>query len=396
MAFQTSVRLLVLFFATFAAGNAFGSTVLPTGSGPFNSTLHITELVDSNRVDPYNSTHLRRIMISRFDPVLPRDCGHTQLVPYFPPIVATAEDAILEPLDYPTGLWGQLQLQVCSGTHSDRDDKYKAAKFPLVLFSPGLNTTRLWYSILAQEIASRGYTVVAVDHPYDADVVLFPDGTVAYGGAVTKPTNGSTASVEQALEVRTADIAFVMDTLGVGADVPVLMFGQSFGGAASATAMLHDGRIRGGVNLDGTMFGPVLTQGFHHPLKNPPSPQGQSFILWGTQGHNATSGSDEAWAQFWATIGAEGVDGIAWKRELSLKDGFHGSFWDLNVLVDVLGIRDGLSDLAQLLVSPVKGAKAYEIAGVYLSAFFEQVLTGKREAILETDSSRYPEVVILH
>ena len=390
MAFQSSVRLLVLFFATFASGNAFVPTVLPTGSGPFNSTLQIAELVDSSRVDPYNSTHLRRIMISRFDPVQLHDCGSIQLVPYFPPIVAATEAAVLEPYDYPTGLWGQLQLQVCSGTGTGTDsDRDKVGKFPLVLFSPGLNTTRLWYSILAQEIASRGYTVVTVDHPYDADVVQFPDGTVAYGGAVTKPENGSTASVERALEVRAADIGFVMDTLGAGGDV--LMFGHSFGGAASATAMLHDERIRGGVNLDGAMFGPVLTQGFHHPLKNPPSPHGQSFILWGTQGHNTTS--DGSWSQFWATIGA---DEVAWKRELSLKDGFHGSFWDLNVLVDVLKIRDGLSDLAQLLVSPVKGARAYEIAGVYLSAFFEQVLTGKDEEILEKDCVRYPEVEILH
>ena len=394
MAFRLSLRLLVLFFTIFAAGNAFGPTILPTGSGRFNSTLHITELVDSSRVDPYNSTHLRRIMISRFDPVQPHDCGSTQLVPYFPPIVAATEDAILAPYDYPTGLWGQLQLQVCSGTGTGttESDRHEAGEFPLVLFSPGLNTTRLWYSILAQEIASRGYTVVTVDHPYDVDVVQFPDGTVVYGGAVTKPVNGSTASVEQALEVRAADIGFVIDTIGWRGDV--LMFGHSFGGAASATAMLHDERIRGGVNLDGAMFGPVLSQGFHHPLKNPPLPQGQSFILWGTQGHNTTS--DEGWAQFWATIGAEGTDDVAFKRELSLKDGFHGSFWDLNVLVDVLGIRDGLSDIAQLFVSPVKGERAYEIAGVYLSAFFEQVLTGKEEEILEKDSVWYPEVVILH
>ena len=368
--------------------NALASNILPVGHGPFNTTLETMELVDKSRIDPYNTTHVRRLMISRFDPFPPSRCGSTKLVPYFLPIVASTEDLILQPYDFPTGLLEKLQLQVCSGRRLIEDDGDKR-KFPLVLFSPGFNTTRLWYSVLAQEIASYGYTVVTVDHPYETDVVQFPDGTVAYGGSVTVPTDEdpSTVSIEKALEVRAADISFVLDTLGGG---KALVFGHSFGGAASATSMLHDGRLLGGVNLDGEMFGPVLTAGFHHPGP------GQSFLLWGSDGHNSSIDSSKNWHTFWETISKEGQDEVAWKREVSLKGGSHGSWWDLNVGVDVLGIRDSLSDVGQILVSPVKGDRVYQITGAYLSAFFEQVLTGKRQEILEKESAKYPEVKFVH
>jgi pimeloyl-ACP methyl ester carboxylesterase len=74
--------------------------------------------------------------------------------------------------------------------------------------------------------------------------------------------NRSTASVDHALEVRAQDASFVLDRLNVGEEASerVVMFGHSFGGAATATAtaMLRDKRFRGGINLDGIMFGPVL------------------------------------------------------------------------------------------------------------------------------------------
>jgi pimeloyl-ACP methyl ester carboxylesterase len=367
--------------------NALTSTILPVGHGPFNTTLKTLELVDKSRMDPYNSTHVRRLMISRFDPVPPAHCGTTKLVQYFPKIVATTEDITLEPASYPTGLLGKLQMQVCSGERVV-DDSSDKRKFPLVLFSPGWNTTRLFYSLLAQEVASYGYTVVTIDHPYDTDVVEFPDGTVIYGSITLPEDSDPTVTLGNAVEVRAVDISFVLNELGGG---KALVFGHSLGGAASAASLLHDARFLAGVNLDGSMFGSVLTTGFHHPGP------GQSFLLFGSGGHNSSlSSPDTSWYTFWETISKESRDEVAWKGELSMKDGFHGTWWDLNVVVDVLGIRDGLSDRGKKAISPVKGERAYQITGAYLSAFFEQVLTGKKQALLEKESTEYPEVKIVH
>jgi hypothetical protein len=64
------------------------------------------------------------------------------------------------------------------------------------------------------------------------------------------------------------------------------MFGHSFGGAATAAAMGNDSRIRGRVNLDGLLWGPVIENGFELPGN-------KKFLLWGAESHN--SSSDESW-----------------------------------------------------------------------------------------------------
>lgn len=51
-------------------------------------------------------------------------------------------------------------------------------RFPLVLFSPGLGGVRTQNTAWAEELASRGYVVAAVDHPYDSAAVVLADGRV--------------------------------------------------------------------------------------------------------------------------------------------------------------------------------------------------------------------------
>jgi hypothetical protein len=57
----------------------------------------------------------------------------------------------------------------------------------------------------------------------------------------------------------------VLDTFGTKHNAPAnasaLMVGSFFGGAGVAELMLNDTRVRGGVNLDGELFGKVLDIG---------------------------------------------------------------------------------------------------------------------------------------
>jgi pimeloyl-ACP methyl ester carboxylesterase len=378
----TSLALYAFFPTTIAQSDI----VLPQGTGPFHTSFINEEWVDPSRPDPFNSSHLRRIMISRFDPVLPSDC-RLKKAPYMTPVTAAVEDDILSEYDYPRGLWKRFVLEVC-------DEKLLPAKhkgkrpWPLALFSPGLNTTRLFSNHLVQEISSHGFTVISMDHPYDTDVVEFPNGDVAIGGRVQKPANGSTASVEHALEVRAQDASFVLDRLGIGAEVDdrVVMFGHSFGGAAAATALRNDQRFRGGLNLDGIMFGPVLNSSLGTPSRP------QTFMLWGSDGHS--SSTDPSWTQFWTSLNGSAY--IDYKKEFTITNSSHGSYWDLNVLVDLVGIRDELSETAKLLIGPIPGARVWEIMGRYVPAFFWYVLGSMEEdEVLKGKSEEFPEVLML-
>jgi pimeloyl-ACP methyl ester carboxylesterase len=377
---------LLMFFGC-AVAFAQDAIVLPRGTGPYSTSLAIEEWIDTTRPDPFNATHLRRIMISRFEPVPSSRCRFEQ-VPYMAPITAAVEDEILADYDYPTGLWKRFVLEVCKekGVMGKRERIKK--KWPLALFSPGLNTTRLFSSHFAQEIASHGFTVITIDHPYDTDIVEFPNGDVIFGGRVQKPENGSTESVDHALEVRAQDASFVLDRLRVSNEggEKVVMFGHSFGGAAAATALLRDKRFRAGINIDGIMFGPVLNT----TLGRATSPQ--AFALWGSEGH--TTITDPSWTQFWSSLTNSAY--VDYKKEFTVTSGGHGSYWDLNVLVDVAGIREGLSTTAMKLIGPIPGSRMWEIMGRYIPAYFWYVLGLKGEdQVLRDGGSEFPEVKIL-
>lgn len=371
--------------------------LIPEPPGPYKILLQTKELIDQGRPDPWNISHPRRLMVSRFDPIPPSQCHQMCKVPYMSPFLASAEDAILESLlssaglTWPRGVLDQLELQVCCSSLCSSNSSFKSGPYPVVLFGPGLNTTRLLYSALAQQIASSGYTVITMDHPYETDVVEFPDGTVIYGGRVAEDTN-DTGALVHALDVRTNDASFVLRELGIvfitETDDPSTaqagMVGHGFGGAAVGAAILNDTRIVAGVNLDGVMLGPVLNAGIGRPGIH------QSFLLWGAEGHN--SSSDESWARFLETV--KMWDEGEWVGELALKGAVHGSFADFGVVADVAGLRAD-EGLAKALFGKISGARVMQVVATYVDAFMNKTLRGGPDGLLSGPSEVYPEVEFL-
>jgi predicted dienelactone hydrolase len=154
-------------------------------------------------------------------------------------------------------------------------------RFPVVLFSPGLGNLTLYYSSLLCELASRGFVVAALWHPYSTQVVAFPDGTVLRSnpagsiGAVSP--DSQPAELARLGGVWAADQRFVLDQLVTwNREHPLLRdhidlervgaFGHSLGGAAAAEAAQVDERIDAAVNMDGAMFGAVTTEGARVPF----------------------------------------------------------------------------------------------------------------------------------
>jgi dienelactone hydrolase len=170
-----------------------------------------------------------------------------------------------------------------------------ATPFPVVLFDPGWRGRRTQNTFLTEELASHGYFVAAIDHPYNAGIVAFPDGRVIRGTSsddVAYP-NGSTAAKVQAaweLELRkwVADERFVLDQLQAMNQTPgtewhgrldtqrTAAVGQSFGGSASTALCAEDKRIRGSVNMDGWFFSAIRIRGANQPIlimnSSPPDP----------------------------------------------------------------------------------------------------------------------------
>ena len=85
---------------------------------------------------------------------------------------------------------------------------------PVVLASPGTASTRWLMRSWAEELASRGTVVVALDHPYDSAVAELDDGSTVR----SEPTSTGDDAHDQALadaaaRVRAADIRATIDEI---------------------------------------------------------------------------------------------------------------------------------------------------------------------------------------
>ena len=142
--------------------------------------------------------------------------------------------------------------------------------FPLVVFSPGFNGLPVYYTSLLEQIASHGFVVAAVWHPYTTETTVFPDGrSVALNAAGSDDLYAPDPDVREAARDRIADVwlqdaQFVLDELlsgrideapsGLIAPAPVTAIGHSFGGQNAAALLATDDRVALAINMDGSLI----------------------------------------------------------------------------------------------------------------------------------------------
>lgn len=139
--------------------------------------------------------------------------------------------------------------------------------FPVILFSPGAESTPAVYTSFCEELASHGYVVAALDHPYDDAVVLLADGRVVEAAKMPSEGREVLSYERERVTVRVQDAAFALDQLtriekgeiqtpleGRLDLVHVGMFGHSTGGMTAAEACMTDERLRACANLDGVVY----------------------------------------------------------------------------------------------------------------------------------------------
>lgn len=139
--------------------------------------------------------------------------------------------------------------------------------YPVVLLSPGNGTNVEFYAAIAEELASHGYIVVGVNHPYDVAAVTLADGAVARFAA--GPSGGEEREewVAGRIAQRVADVRFAVDQLekiNIQEDSPFAkrldltrlgVMGHSLGGITAAEACRTDARFQACLNFDGIQRG---------------------------------------------------------------------------------------------------------------------------------------------
>lgn len=138
-------------------------------------------------------------------------------------------------------------------TNSVADAAMSDGDHPLVLFSPGLGGVRTQNSAWAEELASHGFIVAAVDHPYDSAAVVLDDGTVIRSSLRTTGDDALDQQIADELaESRADDLIAALDQLQQHIATPrVVVAGHSIGGAAAIIAATNDDRFDAVISIDG-------------------------------------------------------------------------------------------------------------------------------------------------
>lgn len=175
--------------------------VLPEPTGPYAIGTTEVHLTDVRRADPWQPGKRRELMVSVW---YPTRSTHRQYAAYAQPAVAPALGT--EMASY-LGLPGDSVDLAASTTHA-RTSAKPCGLHPVLLYSPGSGASRIIGTNQAEELASRGYIVVTIDHTGEAPVE-FPGGRVV-GALVPWDEPGA---VKKATDTRVADVRFVLDSL---------------------------------------------------------------------------------------------------------------------------------------------------------------------------------------
>ncbi|APA95551.1 alpha/beta hydrolase family protein [Nocardia seriolae] len=381
----TAATAATLLTVTGSAAHAgpIGITVLPRPSGQIpvgTTTLH---LVDGNRPDPFHPDRSRELMVSVFYPAA--DVEHYLRAHY-------VSSQLVPALEQQIG----VELPgLLTNSYSDAP-ALAGGGYPVILYSPGAGVTRLLGTGLAEDLASRGYVVVTIDHTYEtAPAVEFPGGRLAQ--FESQPEGFAPALRQRYIDARLPDVGFVLDSLTVLAQggnpdaeqralpaglehaldlAHVGMVGHSSGGYTAVEALHDDRRIGAAVDLDGQLgvdrdFGRAATAGVDRPV----------LVLTSQQIEEVGDARPSLDAFF-------GV-GTGWKRQLSLRDSAHYDFTDRPLL-----IPDAAHPVDRRNIGVIPAARGANLVHGYVAALFDKFLRARTDTLLDRAPTD-PEIIVL-
>lgn len=383
---------------TSMAGRVGFTLPAPTGVLPIGVVqLHLRQ---QGRADPWVPSVTRELMISIWYPAHPRT--DSPRMPYCQPQLA---DYYVNhpPAGLPTGGidWSAPITHAASGV----DTLPRRDGHPVVLYSPGGGNSRALGTVLVEELASRGFVVVTVDHTHET-AVAFPNGRLEVSEIPANPPDINAAK-QLFMDSREADVRFVLDQLGViaagsnpdvdGTPLPagldkalnlsaIGMFGHSAGGVTAARAVRDDDRLLAGINLDG-----FFEFGENHPELGEHDP----FLLMGARsdpsyppllGKPRTHRTDPLWKEFWAHC-------TNYRLDLNIPDGRHYTYTDLQSWLPQVATPIGMtSDQVAGLIGTVEPDRVIAAERAYVTAFFEQTLRHRPQGLLTGPSPWFPQV----
>jgi pimeloyl-ACP methyl ester carboxylesterase len=240
----------------------------PAPTGPHAVGRRLLTWVDSARPDPTDATRRRELVVWVW-------------YPSAAPATAAREEAL-------PGEWGTRRIamlekkfgaEVAAAMRTfrvhatmDASVRREPARFPVLLFTPGLGWLASDYSVLLEDLASHGYVVVGLSPAGFADVVRFSDGrevnrSLGIGASVgvdqTHVHEDALFALRYLSRLEGDEDSFLRGRLDLSR---IGTLGHSLGGTTAHVAAVHDPRVRVAINIDGDPMGSVLDARPTQPL----------------------------------------------------------------------------------------------------------------------------------
>lgn len=342
-------------------------------SGPFKIGTTIYHWVDYQREEPYTKdpNDKRELMVQVWYPA--KEKGKMNRAPYINNSHEIAK-GLEKSLSIPAFAFNHLGL-VKSNSFMEAQLSDSEKRYPVLIFSHGLSGFRNQNTFQVEELASRGYIVIGIDHTYDSAATVFPDGRTAL---VQSLNLINLAERDRHIKLWKEDVVFVLnqieklnqndkdnrftgriDTSKIG------MFGHSYGGATAAQVLMEDSRVKAAIDMDGTLYGEMVSK----------SGIGKPFLIMNAE--ISDDSSEDILEE--KTRSNHALTGGGMSMVIPHTD--HTSFTDFHLF-------------SHLLRSPGEDPRyVHRIINEFSLAFFDRYVKGGEEgSALEKLSSKYPEV----
>lgn len=380
---------------------------LPAPTGESKVGTQAFHFVDSSREETFGQTPTgkRELMVQVWYPAESSTGRRAPLIP---------DTRILSDMAENYGLPGftfQHLKHVSSHSYVGAEVSTALSSYPLIIANPGFDSSRFLLTSQAEDLASHGYIVAAIDHTYNTFATEFPDGRIATSASkdLFSPDNDYETEIgnrDKLGQVLTDDVAFVMDQLELvqSGQIPsqlqgkinlghIGVFGHSIGGATAYDAA-YDPRIAVGINLDGGLYRLRGREALQKPFLFMNSETEFERLLRVKENRDYT---DEELERMGNTREWEDHVSVDKKIELErmrkavaaggqllyIEHSEHLNYTDAQFISPIFEWLGVTGEIAP--------ARANAVINAYMLDFFDQYLKNQGGALMEGPDSRYPE-----
>ncbi|MEQ8671855.1 MAG: hypothetical protein RLP44_05275 [Aggregatilineales bacterium] len=391
------IAILALSALPIVAQDTQPAGTFPSLSGQYAIGQTMRAITDQSRDEIFtdDTTDKRTLAVTFY---YPAELDATaQPAPYMTEVEARAFAAVM---GVPPALTQSLQPNL----YNDAPVAPIEGGYPVLLFMPGLGTPVHLYTALLEQIASHGYVVVVVDPVFSSAISFYPDGQYVTAVLAGMDVEGDAMS-NLLIQSWVNDARFVLDWLD---DVNISdgqlsgqldlsrigMFGHSFGGATALQAAYDDPRIVAAIDMDGRLFGTVMSDALVTP-----------FLIMSSEGETDLSAVEVSDAQLEAQgmtreqLEATETQNLADQMrlltvsptsyQLTIAGTQHNSY-----VSDLTFVHDLVPQLVtDEMVGTIASTRMLQIQNDYIVAFFDTYVKGEQSGLLtDPPNLDYPEV----